>query len=280
MDVRPSIRFFVIDKGKVFRVKEFFLDWFYTGFPKSLMKSLVDTYDPIESFLMDGKICYFGRDYKGRNSVSFYWQGTSVEIECFQEAEMQDFENVLKDLNAESDFVNSLANKGFLDRSFLASGGNDNWWEAQRISRMKWVKLCETSKQSVSGRSLRLDSFGNYLGHDGTTNSILILSDKLYSSVVWVDLLDLSSLIDHGYYKFRKVVGIFDLFEDDPNFLCHRSPYGPSILQASMFGKKCTISLTPDFNFRDLKVVSRHTEELISLALNEQEKLYKENKLF
>lgn len=246
--MRPTARYFVNSSGKIFRIKEFFMDWFYTGFPKSLMKSLVDTYGRVEPHVYGDIIYYYGRNYKGNDSVSFHHGGTTVEIECLQGAEAPEFIPIIADLHFPPGILERYLNRGFAERSFLANAHSGNWWEDKRIARMHWADIQPRTVSWLRNSGMSARSVGTFTGSDGTRLRTVIHSDPSFSRVIWVDMLDEGSNIPHGKYDFRTGGSLFTLEEDGLFFL---EPYGPAAYLDDVEGYTMTIAFSPglDINF-------------------------------
>ncbi len=68
----PTFRYIRNLDGRKFRVKEFFLDWFSLGFPKSLISNLTRTFSEIESVQSGDCVFFIGKNYRGMESASSY----------------------------------------------------------------------------------------------------------------------------------------------------------------------------------------------------------------
>jgi hypothetical protein len=135
-----TIRYFVEINGREIRVKEFFMDWFFPGFPKSIMDTLYSTYSPVTALERDGRLLFLGTNYKGNPAASGYLDGTTVEIESLSGEAMEEMTELFFDLAADPDDEASKCDMPFHERSFFSAGHQGAWFEDNRISRMSWKK--------------------------------------------------------------------------------------------------------------------------------------------
>lgn len=263
---RPTIRYLLKESGKKYRIKEFFMDWFYTGFPKSLMKTLVGTYSEVSNGYMGEYMVFSGKNYKGNDSASFYCKGTTVEIECYDSARTRDFRKVVEDMSLGEFLTPRFEGAGFRERSFLAGGGSAEWWEDRRIAAMEWKDLTSSGKDVLSLGGLIPISIGYYRGDNGRGLNTAILADRYLERSIWIELFDLNISMEHGYYKFRKHKGLFNSFNDNGHIICFRSPEGPGAFQFTSGQTLATLAFSPGFSWNFLNTAFEGREEIIHKA--------------
>lgn len=250
---RKTLRYFVELNNKTFRIKEFFMDWFYTGFPKSIMKSLMSLYWTAEVHEEDGLIWYYSKNYKGNDSVSLYLNGTTVEIECYEPALPNEFGSIIHDFNRERYLTGRFIWMGFARRSFLAEHRDSSWWEDERISSISWNDVNVEDVFRLGSSALRPKTDGYRKGDDGSVLDVLILSEPYFRKVVWIETIDEWSNIPQGIYKFRNETGLFDTIIGEEANVFHRSPLGPSVIRYTDKGVVATISFSPGFDLSDVE---------------------------
>lgn len=261
---RPTLRFYTIRSGKRFRIKEFFMDWFYTGFPKSLMKTLVETYGPIVS-RTSGDITYFyGTNYKGNDSITFHKAGTTVEIECQEGADSSAFGEIVSDLRFPPQIMDEYRNHGFKERSFLAHHRTGTWWEDQRIGRMDWSDVEPESRIRFPGTDLMGVSAGIYSGSDGSSLRTVIYSDESFDRAIWVEILDERSDMPHGKYDFRRGGSLFNIEE---NSIFYLDPNGPGACQKGSDSYIVTMAFSPGFSLNTVRNAEMDLAGVLSNSL-------------
>lgn len=153
----PTLAFEILDTG--IRVKEFFMDWFYYGFPKSQMISAGDFYGTVEhrKVTVRGQVypLFTGKDYSGSMSSCIFVEGTCLEIR-HPLNEINDVIHFLEHMNPLSTpFVSA-----FYRRSFYCNAPSTVFWfEEERINRLKWAE----GEKLVIG-DCKLDSCGTLDG--------------------------------------------------------------------------------------------------------------------
>lgn len=265
---RKTVKFFISSGEKEFRVKEFFMDWFYTGFPKSIMRNLVEFYGPSSCFIDEKKIWFYGKNYKGNDSASMYISGTTVEIECYQEAKADDFRSVIADLQFRPSINDRFRDMGFSGRSFLASGNSGSWWEDQRISTFKWMDIESIREDPVHFGSLIPRTRGLKMGEDGSRERILILAEPYFERVVWIDVIDSWSEIKYGAYNFREIDGLFDTFLRERGIIYHRSPVGPTVIQKKDELLTVTVTFSPGISLEDIVSFDTKLDTIVQFVDN------------
>ncbi len=242
----PSIRFVMMASGKEYRIKEFFMDWFFTGFPKSLFKDFSSSYSPVENLKVEGVVFYFGKNYHGYDSVSGFACGTQLEIECKSGATKGEFMEVVQDLLSSKPDPDLLSKLQFPDRSHSAKGNDGDWYENKRVSRLKWLNT-DGGEYAISGHRMRSSGIGN-LVMDGHRQSILILEENGYEKAIWAEVTDSGLAVPNAIYNFRPGSDFYDLFVDVPGGkLLFREPDGPGILRSEVHEEVWTIGFSPGF---------------------------------
>ncbi len=252
-----TLRFVCDYKGIKYRFKEFFLDWFYTGYPKSLMKNFMETYSRIIFKKIGEFNVFFGLDYKNLHAASIYHKGTQIEIEALNNYKMEDFEALISEL---SEYENEkLINSPFHIRSFHARSKKWDWFEEKRIALANWHLLPDKfGPYNVSIGELR-DTKGRI--------EFFIFSNADFSDVMWLEMVDTNIGIENAYYKFRKVTGIYnEIFESGLTVFGIRNPLGPAIMQIRSEDK--VITFTNNL-FKDIcSLVERYNKSLDFLSSN------------
>lgn len=267
MQQRPTLRYFIQSSGKKYRIKELFMDWFYTGYPKSLMKSLVETYGNFETCQKQEFQIFYGKNYKGNDSISFYSYGTSVEVECLQNATIGEFEEIALEMRFGTFMKEKFKRIGFRERSFLARGGSEDWWEGKRISSMKWVDL-NPDRNSDIIRGLSPFSTGFYIDGNKPGLRTVIFSDYYFNKAVWLEIFDPLSKMLHGAYNFRKTSGLFNYFDDKKGLLCFRSPEGPAAFQARIGRNLVTLAFSPGFEIEFINGLISDLDHIIENSMS------------
>lgn len=256
----PSVRFFVHSGGKKFRVKEFFLDWFFTGFPKSLLRDFSSSYSPVVTFSKRGTVFYYGKNYHGLDSVSGFVYGTQVEIECESPATAGEFTEVVGDLLSNMPDPVPPDRMQFPDRSHSAKGHSGEWFENRRISRLKWYRTARED-YPMSGHSMRSSGIGN-LTVDGQWHTILILEEGGYRNAVWAESASSGLDISNAIYNVRKGSGFYSRFSVIPGgSLLFRENKGPGILRIMDGDQTWTIGFSPGFTSEEILDFSRKLAE-------------------
>ncbi|MFG1518997.1 MAG: hypothetical protein AAE977_00775 [Thermoplasmataceae archaeon] len=246
----PTLRYFLDLDGRLYRVKEFFMDWFYQGFPKSLMSSFSGTYSDIHAATAGHHIYFIGKNYRGKQSASSFSHGTEIEIEAQGISDSGDFYRIYSDLVPSQRDEMRLRWTSFKNRSYFASGHTGEWFEDTRISRLNWIDDISISVL-VYGKQYDLSSVGTIFREGRVENCILIFEYGSFERAMWVDILRNGSRIQHGIYRLRDEEGLFDYREISHESILIRSPYGPSIVRWADLEMIYTLSMSPFFNFPD-----------------------------
>ncbi len=247
---RPTLRFFVSMHGRMFRVKEFFMDWFYPGFPKNLMASFQKTYSDVVSEPSRGGILFMGNDYRGLSSCSINLMGTSIEVESSSPAHALHFRKLMDDLVPVDDDVARIRQLGYSRRSYLAGGGAGNWFEDRRVSSVKWMDLDHNALKPLQ-ENLHAAAAGIGLAGDRIEQAIIVLESPDLRKSAWIDIVMEGAEIAHGLYRFRKEPGIFDHFEFSQEQLMMRKGTGPALARVRAGDFIATMSFFPGENFPD-----------------------------
>ncbi|MGC8506430.1 MAG: hypothetical protein ACP5NK_06985 [Thermoplasmata archaeon] len=252
----PTFRYFVNIGDRRYRVKQFFLDWFYPGFPKSLMSSFMGTFSEIRSMISGDRIFFTGKDYRGRNAASSFINGTQVEVEATGESEEEDFSRIFSDLKPVRDDVIRLRGSTFRERSYFASGRSGTWFEDQRISRLHWIDHIDASFE-LNGKNYELSSTGVMLSEGRIGHCIMVFEGDSFERAGWIDVARKDSEIPYGYYEFRDEEGMFDHRDLSDISVLLRSPSGPGIVRWSDSEMLYTMSISPLLNFPDADEMKR-----------------------
>jgi hypothetical protein len=248
-----TLRFECAVDGESLRVKEFFLDWFYPGFPKSLMNSFISSYSSVDSAVMGDGVIFYGKNYKGKDASSAFSLGTQIEVEGENKLNVKKLSELMH-----APFDNErFRNYPFYKRSFFANNGKPEWFEEERITNLSWK--APSRKFCVGG--LCLDSVGNRTRDGSLLQAILVFSEEYYRRAAWVDIARMSSGEKHLVYEFRKGGNFFDEFEEGDVSLAYRRDTGLSIARFTLGPSLVTISLSPLFQMSEVKSVIRHLKE-------------------
>lgn len=259
-----TLRFMMKYRRKTFRVKEFFLDWFFTGFPKSLLKDFSSTYSKVEDFTVHGFKVFSGKNYRQQDSASAYIYGTQVEIECSDAAGKDEFDAVFRDLLEDLPDPGELSNMQFPDRSHFAKGGKTSWYEEERITRLDWHRT-KRDLLPLPGHSMRTCGIGVAPDNE---QEILILEENQWKNMIWVESVDPDTDLEYAIYRIRAGDGFYDYSsstEERKNLIIYRQDHGPGILRMELDNRILTIGFSPGFSLEDISYVSSNVHLLISL---------------
>ncbi len=268
---RQTLRFYVSMHGRIFRVKEFFMDWFYPGFPKNLMASFQKTYSEVVSEPVAGGVLFMGNDYRGLSSCSITLMGTQIEVESSSPAHSQHFRNLISDLVPVDGDLERVKRLAYTKRSFLAGGGSGDWYEDARISRMKWVDMGRYELGFLPG-SLLVSAAGFLVSGNEITHAIIVMESPDLSESSWIDIGLGKSGSGVGQYRFREEIGIFNQFEFSGIQVMRRHPMGPALARVQAGDYVVTASFFPGEHFpgiseiRDLAgSIQFHTADLLDM---------------
>ena len=257
----PTFRYFVKIEDRKYRVKEFFLDWFYPGFPKSLMSTFMGTFSEIHSMRTGDRIFFTGKDYRGRNAASSFIKGTQVEVEALDELREEDFSWIFSDLRPVRVDEIRLRGSTFRERSYFASGHRGEWFEDNRISRLHWIDHIDASFD-LCGKDYRLSSAGVLLSGSRITHCILVIEGGSFERAGWIDVVRKDSRIPYGYYEFRNEDGMFDYRDISDISVLMRRPSGPGMVRWSDSEMLYTTSISPLVDFPDAEKMKKIPEKI------------------
>ncbi|MHB1650823.1 MAG: hypothetical protein ACYCSA_04275 [Thermoplasmataceae archaeon] len=259
-----TVRYFLTVDGIELRIKEFFMDWFYTGFPKSLLSNFIGTYSQVYHASTKNGIMFYGKNYRGNDSASMNIMGTQIEIESTVSAPMEVFRSIVEDLIPYKG-VKFDCSLPFHERSFFAAGKHGDWFEDERISRMKWKAADGSAAMKIHGSVVRASSTGSY--GNGEFHRIVVLENNCFSHVSWIDFCTYPNNIVHSFYKLRNEGSLFDTFiiERDRKYV-FRGDSGPALYQFYRDGKLYTVSFSPGIPVIDPEEVSSMEEEFASVG--------------
>lgn len=265
----PTLRFFVTQDRRRLRVKEFFMDWFFTGFPKALMSSFTDSYSPVDLTVAGSMHIYTGINYRGRSAASAYCHGTEIEIEADSPMAHQDFVNLLThEFAPMNHHIAQIQKKQFPDRSFFAHHRSSDWYEDQRISRLTWEKSPQNQRISFNGHLLSGSGYGS-LSVGDKKQSISIFEENNYERVIWIESADKRMELDHKYYIMRHGKGLYSKFSKSDNYeLLFRDPDGPGVIQSSNASHIITVAVCAGFGRGTEESMVGLARELLSLPEN------------
>ncbi|MEM0129843.1 MAG: hypothetical protein QW100_00810 [Thermoplasmatales archaeon] len=254
-----TIRFeLATDSGKA-RVKEFFLDWFYQGFPKNLMNSFVSTYTRVETAAGRGYVYFVGKDYKDMHASSSFVLGTEVEIEGESRKLVEEVSKTLVPVMK----MDGFKNLRFCNRSFFARGGKPDWFEERRIASLSWTPLTEPAGWD----RFKPDSVGTLTEGGNIVQRISIFSEDFTRRTIWIDFSRKDFPGKSNYYNLRRDGNFYDAFYDIGGLLAFKQPYGPAMFQASIDNNIVTISFSPPIDLHEAR-------KLISEILSEGKNLF------
>ena len=262
----PTLRFLVKVDGEVLRVKEFFMDWFFTGFPKSLLSSFSDGYSDIEQASNDEVTVFSGRDYKSARAVAAYTHGTQVEVESLSKKESLDLKEViLREFEPEQQCLARISGLQFPDRSFFASGHPGKWFEEERISRLSWSRSSSKTKLHL-GESEFQGSGNGTIKIGGHSHGIQIFQENNFSRVIWTEFVDVGIALSHPFYDIRQGIGFYDSSgqSDDRDISwIYRRNDGPGVVQFR--GQEIiTVAFSPGFKYTIIQDIIDSREKILN----------------
>ena len=214
-------------------IKEFFMDWFYYGFPKNHMKSSNEYFgkETIQEIEIDGikRTLFTGIDYENSYSSCLFLNGTCLEIR-HNRSSLEDVIEIIKTLKE----VNSSKKSNFLSRSFYANPpGEVFWFEETRISRIKWKTI---NDQSIfDSRSFDLGFLNN--------DQKLIIFENSQGDYVFIDMSKNTKLVKNLRYSFKGTAPIFVKVERGRDYIMGIiSEFGPMVYQ--FFQKDFSLTIT------------------------------------
>ena len=186
-------------EGLEISVKSFFMDWFYYGFPKNMMKTASDYFSDAEAFELNLEgnryNAFFGDDYRNRKTICAYIDGTCIEVRV-EKGDPEPVKNIFK--NAKKVKTTSLTS--FRERSFYATfRGPYTWFEDERIGRLSWKPL-EAEKIG----EFSPDSVGNLPG----LHKLSIFVNKR-NEYLWLDVAVRGKGLRNLSYRFNFSGSVF-----------------------------------------------------------------------
>lgn len=256
-----TLRYFSSSGGIRLRIKEFFMDWFYTGFPKSLLSSFIGTYSPVEHVITKNGIMFCGKNYRRNDSASMNIKGTQIEIESTVPASIDVFRELAEDLRPyERTFFD--CSLPFHRRSFFASGKHGEWYEDERISRMTWNSAPPKVEMRIGNLPLLASSTGNFGNKE--YHRIIVLENDCFSKVSWIDYCTYPNSIEHSYYRMRKEGYLLDSFIMEENRkYAFRKDSGPALYQFYRDGHLYTLSLSPGISVPEIEYMESMEDRIM-----------------
>lgn len=261
----PTLWFVMKHNHREFRVKEFFLDWFFPGFPKALMRDFASTYSKVVSFYAGGYKVFLGKDYHAHDSASAFVHGTQLEVVCREGASEDSFKDIFDDLLHERVDPLPLADHQFPDRSHFAKGYEGTWYEEQRVSRLDWFR---TPRKIfwMPGHELRASGTGR-TSVGGKTQEMFILEEREYRNAIRIEISDENIELEHANYNIRKGDGFYDVTvgpEGKDYQIVFRSEDGPGILNFIKEHRVWTVGFSPGFSMDDIEQFAASSDNLIA----------------
>jgi len=211
--------------------KQFFMDWYYYGFPKNLMKTSSSSYSNLWRSVveLDGKYkpLFYGNDYRGRYAASFSTSGLTVEMRS-----NKDFSEKVREI-LEGIRVKPL-NEKFYRLSFYAGKKMSGWFEEERIGNMEW----QDSKEERIG-----DYYPDSSGTFGNLERIDIYRN-VEGDYLWVDRALKNTGIKNLYYSYDREGNLFtevSKFNEWSLYLLSES--GPAIIRRENSDRICTVTI-------------------------------------
>lgn len=262
----PTIRYHVKLAGKEIRVKQFFLDWFFPGFPKSMLKDFSSGYSNIRSREIHGHTMFLGRNYRKRDAASAWVHGTTIEMDSASTVSDDEYEHLLEDLLAVPPDKERLKKYQFPDRSHFARGYGSDWYENRRISRLAWRRT-GAYPLKINGKDFLADGLG-YIQSDDKTQEILIFQEGSYSRALWIEIASMGIGLEHAIYDVRKGEGLFDTeltLAGNDGTLIFRKPSGPGVLRLILETSTITVGFSPGMDLKDVSAFISGFEGTLSL---------------
>ena len=227
-----TLRFEVEINNQIIRVKEFFMDWFYPSFPKSLLKTFSLPYSQISvrTIMVNGVTypVFFGVDYSGAVAASVWIFGTTLEIRSMPNSE-QNFTDLIMNILSHIQIGKFPERSDFISRSYYAGKKRKYFWfEEERIGRMSW----EVSTNFIEGNFLK--KFHNVsIGTFNGIHKIMVFSSEDMNREIWVDLFKIGGSLKNGFYHLDEDnMGILQEHHETDQFrIFSVSNYGPWLLR-------------------------------------------------
>lgn len=188
---RSSIRFEIISKNRVVRVKQFYYDW---GIPVVYADTNLVT--PGESFVVNGIVGFIGVDYKGNRAACYAKWFTNVELSVLEgKFEDEELIKVIESFTPLDSFsIEHWGKKSFSSTSFTARYGMAKWDEDE-ISRVQWHENNFDIRKrtifqniylpAIEYQEFFLDSIGHNQNNFGVETHFLYRSKINYTDGIW-----------------------------------------------------------------------------------------------
>lgn len=251
-----TLRFYTNYRGERLRVKEFFLDWFYTSFPKNLMKSFVDSYSNLSVYKEEGFKVFIGMDYKDILASSAFMLGTQVEIEGVNTETILEVNRLMHPLQNDDRFKEMP----YHERSFFSRNKSYNWFEEERIARMSWHK--PHYPYSINGSIA--SSFGIFSREGQTQGITLIFNKDYFTKVIWLEISRLNEAVPHNYYILRREGNLYKFTEFKGGIIGYIDESGPGIWQRLSGNYVVTVSFSSDTSVGEFILEFDNIEGIIS----------------
>ena len=241
------------------RAKQFFMDWFYYGFPKNLMSSLVDSYSRVEVG-MGRNLVYYGRDYRGIDAATTSVNGTHIEVEFFA-GDRKDQEAFMNSLSAGSGDLQKVSGLRYHERGFHTMGNSGQWYEDVRISRLRWVPMDDP--QESFGNAFRGSSEGSLVQDGKTVQRYQVYQESNFRRVISVDVWKRDTTVEHVRYRLRKGGQFFDIQIEKPALTLYKSSFGPAIMGITHNNLEGIVSVSGPVGFDEAASIYDSAKELI-----------------
>ncbi len=262
----PTVRYCVRIAGKEVRIKQFFLDWFFPGFPKSMLKDFSSGYSTIRSREVDDYILFLGKNYRKHDSASIWIHGTMIEMDSVSTVSDDEYEKLVMDLLSDAPNPDSLKKYQFPDRSHFVSGYETQWYEEMRISRLNWRRTGPYVME-IKGKKYVSSGFG-YLYVQGKTHEIFIFQENEYFRSIWIEVTSEGIELEHSFYDVRKGNGLFDTeikLADNLGTLVFRNPSGPGVIKIRQNSSVLTVGFSPGIKLDEISAFISGVNDIAKL---------------
>lgn len=265
----PSLRYCLRIGGKEVRIKQFFLDWFFPGFPKSMLKDFSSGYSMIRSREVRGYVLFLGRNYRNHDSATIWIHGTMIEMDSSSVVSDDEYERIALDLISDSPDPSVLSKFQFPDRSHFSKGYESQWYEDNRIARLSWRR---TDRYSIdlNGRKLVSDGLGYFRVAD-KIHEIFIFQENNYHRGLWIEVTSNDISLDHAVYDVRKGEGLFDSeikLADNSGTLIFRKPIGPAVVKMIVDSFVVTAGFSPGTILEEVSAFISRISDILDLLKN------------
>ena len=210
---RSSIRFEILSKGRVVRVKQFYYDW---GIPTIYADT--NLISPGNSFEINGIVGFIGVDYKGNQAACYARWFTNIELSVLEGKFIDDeLISIIKSFKPlDLFFIEKWGEKSFTTTSYTARYGVPKWQEDE-ISRVRWYEKNFDINKRISSQNIyiptfeyqefSLDSIGFNQNKYGIETHFLYRSKVNYTDGIWFWLAP-EEMIENLSYKEGENIGI------------------------------------------------------------------------